>query len=181
MSFDVLKIREDFPILSQKVHNKPLIYFDNGATTQKPKVVIDAISGVYSSYNSNIHRGVHFLSGFVTEKYENARAIVAKFINAKTEETIFTRGTTESINLVAFSFGEAFVREDDEIIISDLEHHSNIVPWQMMLERKGAKLVVWRSDDKGELHLSDLQKLITPKTRLIAVTHVSNALGTVNR
>ena len=180
MAFDVYKIREDFPILSRLVHNKPLIYLDNGATTQKPKQVIEALDRVYLEYNSNIHRGVHFLSGYATEAYENARKTVAKFINSDLEETIFTRGATESINLVAFSFGEAFIHAGDEIIVSEMEHHSNIVPWQLMAQRKGAVIKVFRCDMNGDLDLSELDYLITPKTKLIAITQVSNILGTIN-
>lgn len=180
MAFDVNIIRKDFPILSRMVHNKPLIYFDNGATTQKPNQVIDAMNRVYCEYNSNIHRGVHHLSGYATEAYEIARTTVASFINADLDETIFTRGTTESINLVAFSFGEAFIQADDEIIVTEMEHHSNIVPWQLMSQRKGAKLIVWRCDLNGELDLSQLSTLITAKTKLISITQVSNILGTVN-
>lgn len=180
MAFDVLKIREDFPILAQRVHNKPLVYLDNGATTQKPRQVIEAMDAVYYKHNSNIHRGVHYLSGYTTELYEMSRGVVAQFINSTTEETIFTKGTTDSINLVAFSFGEAFVNEDDEIIISEMEHHSNIVPWQLMTKRRKATLKVWRCDDNGELSLDDLKQLITPKTKLLSVTQVSNILGTVN-
>jgi cysteine desulfurase / selenocysteine lyase len=181
MSFDVSKIRNDFPILSEKVHNKPLIYFDNGATTQKPKIVIDTISEYYSKYNANVHRGIHFLSNYTTTAAESARETVRNFINASSnEEIIFTRGTTESVNLVAFSFGEAFIKEGDEIIVSEMEHHSNIVPWQLLCERKKAILKVLPFDENGELLVDQLESLITPKTKLIAVTHVSNALGTVN-
>lgn len=181
MSIDVSKIRNDFPILSEKVYNKPLIYFDNGATTQKPKIVIDTISEYYSKYNANVHRGIHFLSNFATTAAENARETVRNFINASsTEEIIFTRGTTESVNLVAFSFGEAFITEGDEIIVSEMEHHSNIVPWQLMCDRKKSILKVLPFDENGELLVNQLESLITPKTKLIAVTHVSNALGTVN-
>ncbi len=180
MAFDVYKIRKDFPILSRLVHNKPLIYLDNGATTQKPTQVLEALDRVYREYNSNIHRGVHYLSGYATEAYEGARKTVAEFINADTDETIFTRGTTESINLVAFSFGEAFLEAGDEIILSDMEHHSNIVPWQMVAQRKGASIKVFRSDMNGELDVNLLDSLITSKTKLIAITQVSNALGTIN-
>lgn len=137
---DINKIRSDFPILNEKVYNKNLIYFDNGATSQKPKQVIDTISEYYSKYNANIHRGVHFLSNFATDANENARKIIQNFLNAKSEkEIIFTKGTTDSINLVAFSFGETFINEDDEIIVSEMEHHSNIVPWQLLCERKKSK------------------------------------------
>lgn len=178
---DVNKIRNDFPILKEKIYNKPLVYFDNAATTQKPQIVIDTIAEYYSKYNSNIHRGVHFLSNFTTTATENARETIRKFINAGShEEIIFTRGTTEAINLVAFSFGEAFVHEGDEIIVSEMEHHSNIVPWQMLCERKKANLIVLPFNDKGELEIQKLDSLINDKTKIIALTHVSNALGTIN-
>lgn len=178
---DVEKIRKYFPILNEKIYNKPLVYFDNAATTQKPQIVIDTISEYYSKYNANIHRGVHFLSNFTTTATENARETIRKFINAGShEEIIFTRGTTEAINLVAFSFGEAFVKEGDEIIVSEMEHHSNIVPWQMLCERKNAVLKVLTFDNKGELEIEKLSGLINEKTKLVAVTQVSNALGTIN-
>ncbi len=181
MSLDIQKIRNDFPILNQQVYNKPLIYFDNGATTQKPQVVIDEELKIYSHENSNIHRGVHYLSEQLTQRYEDARKTVRKFINAKHDhEVIFTSGTTESINTIAFSFGEKYISEGDEIIISTLEHHANIVPWQMLCERKGAILKVIPINDKGELLLDEYQKLISPKTKIVAVNQVSNALGTVN-
>ncbi len=181
MKAEIEKIRKDFPILSEKVYNKPLVYLDNAATTQKPQIVLDTISEYYSKYNANIHRGVHFLSNFTTTATENARETIRKFINAGThEEIIFTRGTTEAINLVAFSFGEAFISEGDEIIVSEMEHHSNIVPWQMMCERKKAILKVLPFKDDGELEIEKLADLITKKTKLISVTHVSNALGTIN-
>jgi cysteine desulfurase / selenocysteine lyase len=174
------EIRADFPILSRKVYNKPLVYLDNGATTQKPKVVIDALTEVYVSYNANIHRGVHFLSDFSSEAYENARESVRSFINAeKKEEIVFTSGATGSINDVAFSFGERYIKSGDEIIISHLEHHANIVPWQMMCERKGAVLKVIPMDDTGDLILDEYLKLLSSKTKLVAVSQVSNALGTV--
>lgn len=181
MKIDIDKIRLDFPILGTEVHNKPLIYLDNAATTQKPKIVIDTISEYYSKYNANIHRGVHFLSNFATDATENARETIRKFINAgSVEEVIFTRGTTESINLVAFSFGETYIQSGDEIIISKMEHHSNIVPWQMMCERKNAILKIIPFDDNGVLMVEKLQTLITDRTKLVAVTHISNVLGTVN-
>ncbi|HBX49558.1 MAG: cysteine sulfinate desulfinase [Bacteroidetes bacterium RIFOXYA12_FULL_35_11] len=181
MPLDILKIRKDFPILSQQVYGKPLVYFDNAATTQKPLKVIDTISEAYKMYNSNIHRGVHHLSEKSSEAYENARAVVQKFINAKfSYEIIFTRGTTESINLVAFSFGERYIREGDEIILSTMEHHSNLVPWQMLCERKKAKLKVIPMNANGELILDEMDKLFTPKTKIVAVTHISNSLGTIN-
>lgn len=177
---DISDIRSDFPILGRKVYGKPLIYFDNGATTQKPQCVIDALTEVFTEYNGNVHRGVHAMSDLTSEAYENAREKVRSFINAsEKEEIIFTSGTTDSINCVAFSFGERFVKPGDEIIISELEHHSNIVPWQMMCERKGAVLKVIPIDDNGEICFSEYLKLLTPKTRLVAVSQASNSLGTV--
>ncbi|MDD2197427.1 MAG: cysteine desulfurase [Bacteroidales bacterium] len=181
MVFNVDKIRSDFPILSQQVHGKPLVYFDNGATTQKPKCVLDTIEHFYTKINANIHRGVHKLSDESTKAYEQARETVRQFINAKsTCEIIFTSGATASINLVAFSFGEAFVGEGDEVIVSEMEHHSNIVPWQLLCERKKAKLKVLPFDDNGDLMVEKLDELITNRTKIIAVNHVSNSLGTVN-
>ena len=181
MSFDVNKIREDFPILKQNLYSGQLVYFDNGATTQKPKSVIDIINEYYSKYNSNIHRGVHYLSEKMTQAYESARKTVKTFINADSDaEIIFTSGTTESINLVAFSFGEKFVKEGDEIIITEMEHHSNIVPWQMLCERKNAKLKVLKLNHFGELLLGELDEILTDRTKLVAITHVSNTLGTIN-
>jgi len=181
MSFNVSKIRADFPILTQEVHGKPLVYFDNGATTQKPKCVLDTIAYFHNKINSNIHRGVHKLSVDSTQAYEQARETVRQFINAKsTNEIIFTSGATASINLVAFSFGEAFIFEGDEVIVSEMEHHSNIVPWQLLCERKKAKLKVLPFDDNGDLILEKLDELITKRTKIIAVNHVSNSLGTVN-
>lgn len=177
---DIAEIRSDFPILGRKVYDKPLVYFDNGATTQKPKSVIDALTSVYKNYNSNIHRGVHFLSDKTSEAYENSREKVRSFINAgKKEEIIFTSGSTGSINGVAFSFGERYVKEGDEIIISHLEHHANIVPWQMMCERKGAVLRVIPINDAGEIMLDEYLKLLSPKTKIVSVTAASNALGTI--
>lgn len=173
--------REDFPILSQKIYNKPLVYLDNAATTQKPQVVIDTLSDYYKTRNSNIHRGVHYLSSAATADFEEARREVRDFINAKEEaEIIFTRGTTESINLLASSFGKTFIKEGDEIIISEMEHHSNIVPWQFVCEERGAKLKVLNFNDKGELLIDKLENLITSRTKIVAVTHVSNTMGTVN-
>lgn len=173
--------REDFPILSQKIYNKPLVYLDNAATTQKPQVVIDTLSDYYKTRNSNIHRGVHYLSSAATADFEEARREVRDFINAKEEaEIIFTRGTTESINLLASSFGKTFIKEGDEIIISEMEHHSNIVPWQFVCEERGAKLKVLNFNDKGELLIEKLENLITSRTKIVAVTHVSNTMGTVN-
>lgn len=173
--------REDFPILSQLVYKKPLIYFDNAATTQKPNVVIDGLSQYYQTINSNIHRGVHCLSQQATEEFELARKAVQRFINAPHDyEIVFTRGTTESINLVAASFGRTYIQADDEIIISEMEHHSNIVPWQFLCEDRGARLRVLPFSDNGELRLEQLEELITSKTKIIALTHVSNTLGTIN-
>ena len=178
---DVSKIRSDFPILNREVYGHRLVYFDNAATSQKPKVVLDAIENYYTQANANVHRGVHFLSQLATNEYEGARAVVKKFLNAAdTSEIIFTRGATESINLVAQSFGQRFVREGDEIIISTMEHHSNIVPWQLLCERTGAILKVIPINDDGELILEEYEKLLSPRTKIVAVGHVSNALGTVN-
>ncbi len=179
--FNVNEIRKDFPILTQKVYEHPLVYFDNGATTQKPEVVINKIDELYRAQNSNIHRGVHYLSDRMTEMYEKARKTVQHFINAKhSHEIIFTSGVTASINAVAFSFGEEYIKKGDEIIISEMEHHSNIVPWKMLCERKGAKLKIIPITDSGELLLDEYQKLFTDKTKLVAVVHVSNSLGTIN-
>ena len=173
--------REDFPILEQQVYKKPLVYLDNAATTQKPRVVIDAMTRYYETINSNIHRGVHALSQKATEEFEIARRCVQQFINAAHDyEVIFTRGATESINLVASCFGRTFIGEGDEIIISAMEHHSNIVPWQFLCEERGAKLKVLPFDDDGVLCLDQLESLITPHTKIVAVTHVSNTLGTCN-
>jgi cysteine desulfurase/selenocysteine lyase len=180
-SFDVHRIREDFPILKRKVHGKPLVYLDNAASSQKPKVVIDAISRLYSEDYANVHRGVHELSLRSTAAYENARVKARRFINAGTErEIIFCRGTTEAVNLVAQTYGRVHVRAGDEVLITTMEHHSNIVPWQILCEEKGAYLRVAPINDRGELILEELEKLLTPKTRLLAVAHVSNALGTIN-
>ncbi len=179
--FDVEKIRQDFPILQQKVKGNSLVYFDNAATSQKPIQVIDALSHYYKEDNSNIHRGVHTLSQRATEKYEEAREIIAKFFNAKhSREIIFVRGATEAINLVAQTFGRKNIKAGDEILISYLEHHSNIVPWQMLCEEKGAILKVIPMNEKGELILPDFEKLLSEKTKLLSITHVSNALGTIN-
>jgi len=181
VNFDIKKVREDFPILQQKVYNKPLVYLDNGATTQKPIQVIECINQFYTQQNSSIHRGIHFLSESATEEYENARKIVQHYIGAKnSSEIVFTSGTTGSINTVAFSFGEKYVRPGDEIIISTMEHHANIVPWQMLCERKSALLKIAPITDTGELILEEFENLITEKTRLISVTHISNVLGTIN-
>jgi cysteine desulfurase / selenocysteine lyase len=173
-------IRKDFPILQTKVYGQPLIYFDNAATSQKPLVVLNAIQEYYGETNSNVHRGIHYLSNKATTQFEEARKTIAAHLNASPDEIIYTRGTTEAINLVAFSFGEAFVKSGDEIIISHMEHHSNIVPWQMLCERKGAILKVIPITLEGELKLDEFRKLISSKTKLVAVTHVSNTLGTIN-
>lgn len=181
MSIDIQKIRNDFPILKEKVYNKPLVYLDNAATTQKPQVVLDKIMEVYTKYNSNIHRGVHFMSSKATDEAESARRVIQHFINANRScEIIFTRGATEGINLIAQSFGEKYIRENDEIIVSEMEHHSNLVPWQIMAQKQKAQIIKWEFTDAGELELEKLKSLITPKTKFIAVNHVSNSLGTVN-
>lgn len=181
MSINNQLIRQDFPILLDKIYNKPLVYFDNAATTQKPMCVIDRIVHGYTHGNANIHRGVHFLSQKATEEHENARTTVQHFIHAaKSSEIIFTRGTTESINLVAFSFGETFCQPGDEIIISAMEHHANIVPWQMLKDRKGIVLKVIPMLPDGTLDMPAFSKLLNNKTKLVAVTHVSNVLGTIN-
>ena len=173
--------RTDFPILNEKVYGKPLVYLDNAATTQKPQVVIDALNDYYLHINSNIHRGVHCLSQLATNEFEKARETVRQYIHAATtQEVIFTRGATESINLVAASFGRTYLHEGDEVIVSEMEHHSNIVPWQLTCEEHGAKLKVLPFNDRGELIISELEKLITDKTKIVAVAHVSNSLGTVN-
>jgi len=181
MTFDVNKIRQDFPILNQKIYGKPLVYLDNAATTQKPSAVIDTIFKYYSGQNSNVHRGVHYLSMKATDAFENARKNIADFINAKnSHEIIFTSGTTESVNLVAHSFGRKFISEGDNIIISAMEHHSNIVPWQILCEEKGAKLNVIPINEEGEIDFEAFEKMLNENTGLVAITHVSNALGTVN-
>jgi len=179
--YDVKKIRKDFPILKKLIHGKPLCYLDNAATSQKPQVVIDAINNFYLSQNANVHRGVHHLSEVSTKAFEDARIKIKEFINAASDkEIIFTRGTTEAINLVAYSYGRKNIREDDEIIISHMEHHSNIVPWQILCEEKKAKLKVIPVNDDGELILEEFEKLITDKTKLVAVVYISNSLGTIN-
>lgn len=181
MSFDIEKIRQDFPILNQKIYNRPLVYFDNAATTQRPRQVIDALNRTYTEYYGNIHRAAHFLADKATMAYEDTREKVRNLINAETcQQVIFTKGATESINLAAFSYGEAFIREGDEIIVSEMEHHSNIVPWQLVAERKNAKIVVLPMDNKGRLLVEHLEDLMTNRTRIIAVAHVSNVLGTIN-
>ncbi|WP_264548537.1 aminotransferase class V-fold PLP-dependent enzyme [Flavobacterium sp. N2820] len=178
--FDVQKVRADFPILSQKVNGKPLVYFDNGATSQKPQVVIDAISKYYSEINANIHRGVHTLSQLATDAYEVSRNTIQNHLNAKhNHEIIFTSGTTFGINLVANGFA-SLLQTGDEVMVSALEHHSNIVPWQFLCEKTGAKLVVIPMNEKGELILSEFDKLLSEKTKIVTVNHISNALGTVN-
>lgn len=179
--FDLEKIRKDFPILERQVHGRPLVYLDNAATTQKPRCVVEAMVSEYYESNANVHRGVHFLSQQATEMHEGARERVRSFINAHSiEEVVFTRGTTEGLNLVAFSYGEAFLKPGDEVILTVMEHHSNIVPWQMLRERKGINIKVVPMDDKGNLLLDEYEQLFTPKTRLVCVAHVSNVLGAVN-
>lgn len=174
-------LRSDFPILDRTVYGKPLVYLDNGATTQKPRLVIDAIVDEYYSVNANVHRGVHFLSQQATELHEASRERVRQFINARSaKEVIFTRGTTESINLIASAFGDACMQEGDEVILSVMEHHSNIVPWQLLAARKGIAIKVIPMNDKGELLLDEYEKLFSDRTKLVSVTHVSNVLGTVN-
>lgn len=178
---NINEIRAQFPILSKKVYNRDLVYLDNGATTQKPNQVIDAISDAYRNYNSNIHRGVHFLSDLSSDKYESARSSVKSFINAtRKEEIVFTSGTTASINLLAFSFGEKYINEGDEILISGLEHHANIVPWQLLCERKGAFLKVIEVNDDGSLNIESYKSLLTEKTKIVSVTQASNSLGTIS-
>ena len=180
-NIDIQKIRTDFPILSRKVNGKPLVYFDNGATAQKPQQVIDAIDNYYKDKNANIHRGVHTLSQEITVCYENARSTIQKHLNAKhSHEIIFTSGTTASINLVASSFGKKFISKGDEIIISAMEHHSNILPWQVLCEEKGALLKVIPINDSGELLMDEYKKLLSDKTKIVAITHISNTLGTIN-
>jgi cysteine desulfurase/selenocysteine lyase len=181
MSYNVEDIRQDFPILQREVYGRPLIYLDNAATTQKPRSVVEAISNEYYSTNANVHRGVHFLSQKATDLHEAARERVRQFINARSAaEVLFTRGTTESLNLVASSFGEAFLKEGDEVIVSVMEHHSDIVPWQLLKERKGIVIRVIPMDDSGRLDLEAYERLFSERTRLVCVAHVSNVLGTVN-
>ena len=180
-AFDVQKIRHDFPILDQKIHGKPLVYLDNAATTQKPQAVIDAMVRSYAEDNANIHRGVHLLSERATRAYEDARIKVQKFLNAPDlREVIFVRGTTEAINLVAQTFGRANIGKGDEVLITEMEHHSNIVPWQLICEEKGAELKVIPITDEGELRMDLVDSLLTDRTKIVAVVHVSNSLGTVN-
>jgi cysteine desulfurase/selenocysteine lyase len=179
--FDVERVRADFPILRRQVHGKPLVYLDNAATTQKPQQVLDALTSYYTDTNANVHRGVHLLSQTATDAYEGARDKVRAFFNAQdAREIIFTRNATESINLVAHAFGHEFVGDGDEVLISALEHHSNIVPWQLLCEEKRARLRVAPIDDAGDIRLDELEGLIGPRTKLVAVAHMSNALGTVN-
>lgn len=181
MSYDLSTVRRDFPILDRKIYGRPLVYLDNAATTQKPRAVVEAIREEYYSVNANVHRGVHYLSQQATDLHEAARERVRRFIGARsTAEIIFTRGTTESLNLFAFSYGEAFLREGDEVIISEMEHHSNIVPWQLLRERRGIVLKVIPITDEGLLDLDTYERLFTPCTKLVSVAHVSNVLGTVN-
>ncbi len=178
---DVEKIRADFPILEESVYGKPLVYLDNGATSQRPLPVIDRMTEYYLKYNSNVHRGVHYLSNKCTDANEAARREVQRFVHAASEkEIVFTRGTTEAINLVAYTFGEAFVEEGDEVIVTEMEHHANIVPWQMLCERKKALLKVVPFDEKGELRLDVYEKLLNERVKLVGVAYVSNVLGTVN-
>ena len=181
MSFDVNEIRKDFPILEQTVNGRPLVYFDNAATTQKPRRVIDKIVEVYTQYNANVHRGVHTLSNRATTAMEESRKTVQTFINAESErEIIFTRGATESINLVANSLGQKYLSANSEVIVSEMEHHSNIVPWQLLENQGKTKVVKWAFDDRGELNLAELEELITDQTKLLAICYVSNTLGTIN-
>jgi cysteine desulfurase/selenocysteine lyase len=179
-TLDINKVRADFPILKQSINGHPLVYLDNGATSQKPQSVIDAIVNYYTTTNSNVHRGVHTMSQQATDSYEGARSKVREFINAGDDkEIIFTRNTTEGINLVAHSYGRQHVGPGDDIIVSNMEHHSNIVPWQMLCEEKGANLLVVPIDDTGELVMDEYEKMLSPRTKLVSITHVSNALGTI--
>ena len=179
--YDINKIRKDFPILSRKIYGKPLVYLDNAATTQKPLCVLDAMRDEYLNVNANVHRGVHWLSQQATELHEGARETVRKFINAKsTTEIVFTRGTTEGLNLVASSFSDEFMKEGDEVIVSTVEHHSNIVPWQLQARKKGVVLKVIPIDDFGKLDVDEFGKMITSRTKIVSVSHVSNVLGTIN-
>jgi cysteine desulfurase/selenocysteine lyase len=181
VTFDVNKIRNDFPILKQKINGKPLVYFDNAATSQKPQIVIDTLKKYYEEYNSNIHRGVHFLSAKATERYEASRNRIKEFINANgTGEIIFTKGTTEGINLVASSYGEKFLKAGDEVIISEMEHHSNIVPWQILRDKKKIVLKIIPVNDSGEIIFEEYEKLISKKTKFVSIVHISNSLGTIN-
>ena len=180
-AFDVERVRADFPILRRQVHGKPLVYLDNAATTQKPQAVLDALTRYYTGSNANVHRGVHFLSQLATDEYEGAREKIRAYFNAgSVQEIVYTRNSTEGINLVAHVFGAARVRAGDEVLITAMEHHSNIVPWQMLCERSGARLRVAPIDDRGELRLDEFEALVGPRTRIVAVAHMSNALGTIN-
>ncbi|HEY2469032.1 MAG TPA: cysteine desulfurase [Terracidiphilus sp.] len=179
--FDIERVRHDFPILREHIHGKPLVYLDNAATSQKPEAVIDAIANYYRHDNANIHRGVHLLSQRATDEYEAARGAVQHFLNAReSREIVFVRGATEAINLVAQTYGRTHLNRDDEVLITAMEHHSNIVPWQILCEEKGAHLRVAPINDAGELELDEFEKLLSPRTRIVAVTHMSNALGTIN-
>lgn len=179
--YDINKVREDFPILSRQIYGKPLVYFDNGATTQKPLCVLDAMRNEYLNVNANVHRGVHYLSQQATDLHEAARETVRKFINApNVEEVIFTRGTTESLNLVVSSFGDRFLSEGDEVIVSVMEHHSNIVPWQLLAAKKGIAIKVIPMTDEGDVIMEEYEKLFNEKTRIVSITQVSNVLGTIN-
>lgn len=181
MQYDLNQIRKDFPILSRTVYDRPLVYLDNAATTQKPLCVLDTMREEYLNVNANVHRGVHWLSQQATELHEGARETVRKFLNAKTtNEIVFTRGTTEGLNLIASSFCEGFMQEGDEVIISTVEHHSNIVPWQLQAARKGIVLKVIPMDDNGGMDIEVFEKMITPKTKIVSISHVSNVLGTIN-
>lgn len=181
MSYDLAAVREDFPILSREVYGKPLVYLDNAATTQKPLCVLDAMCDEYLNVNANVHRGVHYLSQQATDLHEAARERVRGFINARsTSEIVFTRGTTESINLVVSSFCDEFMKEGDEVIVTEMEHHSNIVPWQLQAARRGIAIRVVPIDDKGELDLDEFERLLNDKTKIVSIAHVSNVLGTVN-
>ena len=178
--FDAEKVRADFPVLQQVVNGKPLVYLDNGATSQKPQAVIDELVRYYTTENANVHRGVHTLSQLATDDYEGARAKLRGLLNAADDhEIIFTRGTTEGINLVAQSYGRQNIGPGDEIIVSNMEHHSNIVPWQMLCEEKGSVLKVVPIDDTGELLIDEYERMLSPRTKLVSITHVSNALGTI--
>ena len=180
-TLDIEAIRQDFPILAREVYGRPLVYLDNAATTQKPQCVIDAISEEYANANANVHRGIHYLSRQATDLHEAAREAVRRFVGAASRaEIVFTRGTTESLNLMATSYGEAFLREGDEVVLTQMEHHSNIVPWQLLRQRRGIKLKVVPVTDSGALDMAAAERLMTPRTRLVSVCHVSNVLGTVN-
>lgn len=181
MSLDIQKIRAEFPVLHQNVQGKPLVYFDNAATSQKPRVVTEALTAYYNGYNANIHRGIHTLAEKATVAFEETRSTVQQFIGAESlEEVIFTKGTTEALNLIATCYGKAFLKAGDEVIISNLEHHSNIVPWQFACEATGAKLKVIPINEAGELEMDEFRKLLTPRTKIVSVVHISNALGTIN-